>query len=339
MITGDYPETARAIARQIGLRRADAVITGPQLAVLDEATLRGRVRAVDVFARVLPEQKLRLVEALKANGEVVAMTGDGVNDAPALKAAHIGIAMGGRGTDVAREAAALVLLDDDFSSIVAAVRLGRRIYDNMKKAMSYLLAIHVPIAGMSLLPVLLQWPLALLPAHIVFLEFIIDPASSIVFEGEREERDVMRRPPRRASEPLFSLPTVVLSLLQGGGILLGVLAVYALALADGDEARARTLAFVTLVAANLGLVLSDRSRSRTILATLGESNRALWVVVGGASLTLALVLETPFLRDLFRFAPLGLAGLAQAGLVGLACIAWFELIKLLGRRLAPRSAA
>src|SRR6185369_14922157 len=184
MITGDYPGTAQNIARQIGLEPAGEVITGPELDRMSDAELQRRIDSVNIFARVVPEQKLRLVNALKANGEVVAMTGDGVNDAPALKAAHIGIAMGERGTDVAREAASLVLLDDDFSSIVEAVRQGRRIFDNLKKGMAYILAIHVPIAGMTLIPVLMEWPLVLLPVHIAFLHLIIDPACSIVFEAE-----------------------------------------------------------------------------------------------------------------------------------------------------------
>ena len=170
---------------------------------------------VNVFARVVPEQKLRLVQALKANGEVVAMTGDGVNDAPALKAAHIGVAMGRRGTDVAREAAALVLLDDDFASLVATVRQGRRIYDNIRNAMTYLLAVHVPLAGMGLLPVLLGWPLFLFPVHVVFLEFVIDPACSLVFEAERAEKDVMQRPPRDPREPLFTREMLARSVLLG----------------------------------------------------------------------------------------------------------------------------
>ena len=226
MITGDHPTTAKSIARQAGIRPVDEIITGPELEKIDEAELQRRVRTINVFARMVPEQKLRLVNALKANGEVVAMTGDGVNDAPALKAAHIGIAMGGRGTDVAREAASLVLLDDDFASIVQSVRMGRRIFDHLQKAMTYIVAVHVPIAGMSLIPVMFGWPLALLPVHILFLELVIDPACSIVFEAEPEEADVMRRPPRNSKESLFGRRLFGLGLLQGASVLLIVLAVY-----------------------------------------------------------------------------------------------------------------
>ncbi|MGZ6056294.1 MAG: cation-translocating P-type ATPase [Isosphaeraceae bacterium] len=219
MITGDHPVTASAIARQIGLERPDEVVTGADLDSMSEEQLHERIRGTCVFARVVPEQKLHIVNALKANGEVVAMTGDGVNDAPALRAAHIGIAMGGRGTDVAREASDLVLLDDDFSSIVQAVRLGRRVFDNIKKAMAYIIAIHVPIAGLSLVPVLLDWPLVLFPMHVVFLELIIDPACSVVFEAEGDESDVMSRPPRNPAAPLFGSSTVLLSVMQGLGVL------------------------------------------------------------------------------------------------------------------------
>jgi Ca2+-transporting ATPase len=207
MITGDYPATALAIGENIGLRTANGAVTGAELDALSDDALRGRLATTDVFCRVSPEQKLRLVDALKAQGEIVAMTGDGVNDAPALKAAHIGIAMGGRGTDVAREAASLVLLDDDFGSIVAAVRLGRRVFDNLGKAIAYVVAVHVPIAGLSMIPVLFGWPLVLLPVHILFMELIIDPACSIVFEAEPEEADVMRRPPRGRSSSPCAPPT------------------------------------------------------------------------------------------------------------------------------------
>jgi Ca2+-transporting ATPase len=332
MITGDYPGTALHVARQIGLAPGE-VLTGSELDAMDDATLRQRVRTTNVCARVVPEQKLRLVNALKANGEIVAMTGDGVNDAPALRAAHIGLAMGARGTDVAREAAALVLLDDDFSSIVRGVRLGRRIYDNLRKAMAYLFAVHVPIAGAALVPVLVGWPLLLAPPHIVFLELIIDPACSLAFEAEPEEADAMRRPPRDPHEPLFGSWTVGLSLLQGAGVTLVVLTGFALALLRGlGEGETRALTFSTLVVGNVALILTNRSWTRPILATLRIPNRLLWAVVGGALVLLGLVLYVPWLRALFGFAPLAPLDLAVALVAGAASIGWFEALKLVLRR-------
>jgi Ca2+-transporting ATPase len=340
MITGDYAVTARNIAGQIGLPNAVGVITGPELDAMDDDELRERIGAAHIFARVVPEQKLRIVNALKANNEVVAMTGDGVNDAPALKAAHIGIAMGGRGTDVARESSALVLLDDDFSSIVQAVRMGRRIFDNLKKAMSYILAIHLPIAGISLLPVLFNWPLVLLPVHIVFLELIIDPACSVVFEAEKEEALIMQRPPRRLAEPLFNRKMITFSLLQGVGVLLVVLGVYVTAIYRGQGALdARALSFTTLIVANLGLILTNRSWSRTILQTLSSPNAALWWVAGGALSFLGIVLYVPFLRQLFHFSRLHPVDLIICLAAGAVSILWFEVFKMIGRRgrFAPES--
>jgi Ca2+-transporting ATPase len=330
MITGDYPVTAQNIADQIGLRRTDGIITGPELDRMDDEGLQKRIEAVTIFARVVPEQKLRIVNALKAHGEIVAMTGDGVNDAAALKAAHIGIAMGGRGTDVAREASALVLLDDDFSSIVQAVRMGRRIFDNLKKAMAYIFAIHVPIAGMSLLPVFLNWPLVLLPVHIVFLELIIDPACSVVFEAESEEADVMGRPPRRLDEPLFNKTTVAFSLLQGFSVLVIVAAVFVVALLRGQgEQDARTLSFTTLIFANIGLILTNRSWSATIPSTMRSPNAALWWVLAGALLFLAAALYFPFLRDLFHFSTLHFMDLVICLAAGVISILWFEGFKIM----------
>ena len=329
MITGDYPDTARSIARQAGLAAPDTVITGGELETMADTELALRVRATQVFARVAPEQKLRLVTALRANGEIVAMTGDGVNDAPALKAAHIGIAMGARGTDVAREAAALVLLDDDFSSIVAAVKLGRRIYDNIKKAITFIIAVHVPIAGLSMVPVFLtSWPLLLLPLHIAFLELIIDPACSLIFEAERAEADIMRRPPRRPSERPFSRRTVGFALLQGLSVLAVCLSVVSLTRPSHGPEAARALSFATLVASLVTLILVNRSWTRPILSMLSVPNPALWWVISGAGLLLAAVLLVPSLQGLFGFAPLHAYDLALSLLAGAGCLLWFDLVKL-----------
>ena len=268
MITGDYPGTAKSIGRQIGLKNIEEIITGPELEQMSEAQIRQCITKANIIARVVPEQKLLIVNALKANGEIVAMTGDGVNDAPALKAAHIGIGMGGRGTDVAREASGIVLLDDDFSSIVQAVRLGRRIFDNIKKAISYIFAIHVPIAGLSLMPVFIpDWPLILLPVHIVFLELIIDPSCTMIFEAEQAEPNVMTRPPRNPKERLFSIKSLSVSILQGLSVLAIVLGVFLIARHLGhSENNARGLTFAALVVANIALILTNRSWSRTIIS-------------------------------------------------------------------------
>ena len=328
MITGDYPGTAEAVAREAGIELGGGILTGSEIDALDDVSLQQRLRAVHVFARVTPEQKLRLVQAFKAGGEVVAMTGDGVNDAPALKAAHIGIAMGGRGTDVAREASALVLLDDDFATIVDAIRLGRRIFDNLHKAMAYILAVHVPIAGMALLPLLFGLPLVLAPVHIIFLELIIDPACSIVFEAEPEEAGAMDRPPRRPDAPLFSMRTLLLSLLQGATVFLAVAAVYALSLQRGQGAdEARALTFATLVIGNLGLILVNRSWSSTLRASLRIPNPALWRVIGGTLGFLACVLYVPGLRDVFGFAYLHAGDVLLAFVASAMGVAWFELFK------------
>lgn len=329
MITGDYPDTARTVARKVGLTPFDTHLTGPELDAMDDLELQRRIKTVSIFARVVPEQKLRIVNALKRNGEIVAMTGDGVNDAPALKAAHIGIAMGGRGTDVAREAAALVLLDDDFSSIVQAVKLGRRIFDNLKKATAYIFAIHVPIAGMSLLPVLFHWPLVLFPAHIAFLELIIDPACSVAFEAEPEETDAMKRPPRSPKEPLFDRRTVSLGLMQGLGVLLSVLSVYIAALYRGQgEPDMRALTFGTLMIANLSLILTNRSWSRSLLATLSSPNAALWWVTGSALVFLGFVLYVPAVRESFRFSLLHPLDLTICLAAGVFSVFWFEGLKV-----------
>jgi Ca2+-transporting ATPase len=329
MITGDYPATACNIARQIGLKNPDKVITGPELEKATSDELAERIRTINIFSRVVPEQKLLIVDALKANGEVVAMTGDGVNDAPALKSAHIGVAMGERGTDVARESSDLVLLKDDFSSIVEAVRMGRRIFDNLRKATAYIISVHVPIAGASLIPVLLDWPIVLYPVHIVFLELIIDPACSVVFESEAEESNIMKRPPRVPKTSLFARRLVVLSLLQGLFSLLVVTGVFKIALGLGQsEANARTLAFTTLVISNLCLILTNRSWSRSILGSFSVYNKSLVWVIAGATSFLCLVIYVPILQRLFHFERMHTRDILISLLAGVLSVIWFELVKV-----------
>jgi len=332
MITGDHPATARAIARQAGLA-AEAVLSGDDLATLGDAELQARMKTASVCARIAPEQKLRIVQALKVNGEIVAMTGDGVNDAPALKAAHVGIAMGGRGTDVAREAAALVLLDDNFASIVRAVRLGRRIFDNMQKSMSYILAVHVPIAGMALLPVLFGYPAVLLPMHIAFPELIIDPSCSLVFENEPAEADAMRRPPRDPEARLFGGTMLWRALLQGGAVLALAFGAYVWATGRLAETEARAFAFTLLVVANLALIFTNRAYSaRSILR--GE-NILLWIVTVGTLGLLALALYQPQLAAVFSFAGLPVGELLTAcglGIVGALATRWLPTPRALTAR-------
>ncbi|MDH5442723.1 MAG: cation-translocating P-type ATPase [Hadesarchaea archaeon] len=330
MISGDYPGTAQHIAKKVGLEPNDKVITGPELEKMDDKELKERIKGVNIFARVVPEQKLKIVNALKANGEIVAMTGDGVNDAPALKSANIGIAMGERGTDVAREASSLVLLDDDFSSTVRAVKLGRRIYDNIRKAMVYILTIHIPIAGITIIPVLFNMPLVLLPVHIVFLELIIDPACSIVFEAQAEEADVMKRPPRDPKKKMFDTRTLGLCVLQGLIVFLTILLIFGISFYRGlGEFEARALTFTTLIIANLGLILANLSWSRNVIYSIRSKNSALWFVVGGTIIFLALVLYVPALRDIFKLAYLHPIDIAICLGAGILSVLWFEILKML----------
>ena len=332
MMTGDHPATARAIARQVGLPDRPDVITGAEIAAMDDAELRERLKHVDLCARLLPAHKLRLVNVLRAAGEVVAMTGDGVNDAPALKAADIGIAMGERGTDVAREAAALVLLDDSFSSIVAAIRQGRRIDDNIRKATRFVFAVHIPIIALTLVPALLQWPVLLLPVHIVLLELLIDPACSIIFEAEPESPDLMDRPPRPVSDSPFASGPLGHAVLQGLGVA-GVLLLGQFWLVDQgwSASQGRSVVFGALMLGVLLLILANRHPGRPAL--FGHSGPNPWLnrMVFAVGVMVAAVLGIPWLQQVMGTVWPGVAGLmAGVALLGI-CSLWLELLRRLSQ--------
>ena len=332
MMTGDHPATARAIAQQVGLSDRPDVITGAQLEGLDDASLSERLRHVDLCARLKPQHKLRLVQLLRASGEVVAMTGDGVNDAPALKAADVGIAMGERGTDVAREAAALVLLDDSFARIVAAIRQGRRIDSNIRKAVRFVFAVHVPIIGLALVPTLLHWPVLLLPVHIVLLELLIDPACSIVFEAEAEDSDTMARAPRPVSDSPFAAAPLLWSVLQGLGLAAVLLGGQAWLVHQGwHPDQGRTVVFGTLVLCVLLLILANRDLSRPALLGVTDPNPWLWRIAAAMVVLLAAVMGIAWLRHLMGLALPGAQGAVVAGCLLALCLVWLELVRLAGR--------
>ena len=331
MITGDYPATACSIAQQAGLDTSEA-LTGDAIEHLDDSELARRARTVGIFARIMPEQKLRIVQALKADGEIVAMTGDGVNDAPSLKAAHIGVAMGGRGTDVAREASSIVLLDDDFGSIVTAIRLGRRIYDNVRKAMGFIFAVHVPIAGLALLPLVFGLPIIFGPIHIAFLEMVIDPVCSLVFEAETDEENLMRRKPRAPDEPLFSWPLIGWSVLQGVLAFGLVGAIFVTALHRGmPEDEARALTFFSLVLSIVSLILVNRSFSTSLIVAFRRPNPALTWILLTVAVVLGLSLLWPAASALFRFGPLHADDLALTVAAGIGVLIVLETLKHLWR--------
>jgi Ca2+-transporting ATPase len=332
MITGDYAATARAIAAQAGIT-GGTVMTGAELDALDDSALASRIGEVRIFARTLPEQKLRIVEVYKAAGEIVAMTGDGVNDAPALRAAHVGVAMGGRGTDVAREAAALVLLDDDFGSIVKAIRLGRRVYDNIRKAMGFIVAVHVPIAGLALLPLLTGSMIVLGPVHIALIELIIDPVCALAFEAEHGEEGIMTRPPRSVAARLFSRPMLMWSLLQGGLALIALIALFAAGQWFGlPHPQLRGLMFFALVAAVLALIIVNRSFSTSLWRALTRGNPTLRYIVGGVVAGAIAIRAARPVRDILDFGPIDGRYMLAAAAIGIALALLLEKLKPLSSR-------
>ncbi len=329
MITGDYPGTARYIAAQAGIINTDKYLTGKDLEKMSVEELREKINDVNIFARMVPEQKLKIIDALKANREIVAMTGDGVNDGPALKTAHIGIAMGERGTDVARESADLVLLNDDFTSIVSAVKLGRRIYDNLQKAVSYIFSIHIPIAGVALLPTFFNLPIVLLPVHIAFLELVIDPACSTVYESENSEEAIMNRPPRDIKKPLFANSHVLVSLFQGVTLLGVIMAVFLLSVYMGkDEGTSRSMAFITMVVCNLILIYANLSKKSVFQKLSVHRNNALYLISISAMVVIALIMNVNVLRELFHFAPITFDDSLIIFAMSIVCFVWLEFFKI-----------
>lgn len=330
MITGDHLATAQNIAKSVGMRGWETAMTGQQIMELSDKDLKGAVQKVNVFARMFPDAKLRIVNALKDNGETVAMSGDGVNDGPALKAAQIGVAMGKKGTEIAKSAASLVLLDDNLNSMVTAIHMGRRIYDNLRKAIRYIISIHLPIILVVLLPLLLGWQYAhiLLPLHVIFLELVMDPTAAIAFENEPAEPNLMRKSPRPGNASLFSWSELGVSLLQGAMITASVLFMYQYAIALGmAETGVRSMVFATMVSANLFLTLSNRSFDYALHRTLFYKNRSLPLILAISVAFLGTILYVPFLTNLFKMEPISFENLGWCVLAGLISMIWFELWK------------
>jgi P-type Ca2+ transporter type 2C len=334
IITGDYKETASAIAKMIGIQHFDRSITGVRVMEMTDVELRNEVRETTVFARMFPEAKLRVINALKANGDIVAMTGDGVNDGPALKAAHIGIAMGARGTEIAKQAASMVLLNDDIATMVNAVAMGRRIYANLKKAIQYIISIHIPIIAVVTVPLLLGWKFhdVFTPIHVIILELIMGPTCSIVFENEPMEPNVMQQPPRKATSTFFTFSELSLSIVQGCVIAVSVLGVLWLAIATNLRAEtARMLVFSTLVFANIFLTLVNRSFTEPLTTTLRYRNNLIPLAFGITLLILLMSFYVPFVRALFQFTePTPTQILLCVG-IGAGSVLWIEVKKMIRR--------
>lgn len=327
MITGDHKETALDVAREINLQ-TDGVLTGSDFEAMTEPKRREALTKTSVFSRVVPHQKLLIVEELKKMGEIVAMTGDGVNDAPALKAAHIGIAMGLRGTDVAREASPIVLLDDDFNSIIDGVKTGRRIYDNLQKAINYLISIHVPIVLMAILPVAFGAPLILMPIHIVFLEFVIDPTCTIVFESDKADKDIMFRPPRKPKDKIIGLKNLLLPVIRGIVIGLIVFTAYYHYLPIYGEASARTFAFILFISLNIVLIFINLAKKENIISKIAHNNnKALVLVILATILMLVLAVKVDAIMKIFHFGDFRVSSIWQIVLISFTFLILAELFK------------
>ncbi|RKS02447.1 cation-translocating P-type ATPase [Flavobacterium sp. 102] len=335
IVTGDNAATTSTIARQVGFKDADKVLNGDELMEMDETTLKTKVMETAIFTRMFPEAKLKIIQALKDNNQIVAMTGDGVNDGPALKSAHIGIAMGKKGTEIAKQAANLILIDDDFSKMTDAIAMGRKIYLNLKKAIQYIISIHIPIILIVFIPLALGWvyPNIFTPVHIIFLEIIMGPTCSIIYENEPMERNLMLQKPRPLTSTFFNLKEITISILQGLVITIGLLLVYQYCIYNGlSESATRTSIFIALIASNVFLTLANRSFYYSIFTTIRYKNNLVLLIIGITILMTSLLLFVPIFSKFFLFEKIDLAQIGVCVLVGFISVMWIEIYKLFKRR-------
>lgn len=335
IVTGDNGATTAAIAKEIGFIGYDKSITGDELMKLNDEELQEKVLNTQIFTRMFPDAKLKIINALKARNEIVAMTGDGVNDGPALKAAHIGIAMGKKGTEIAKQAASLILVDDDLSKMVEAVGMGRKIYSNLKKAIQYIISIHIPIILTVFIPLAFGWiyPNIFSPVHIIFLELIMGPTCSIVYENEPMEKNMMLQKPRPFSATFFNYKELITSILQGLLITAGTLFAYQLAVSRGyNESSTRTMIFTVLISANIFLTLVNRSFYYSIIATLKYKNNMVLIIIGITLFISGLIFLIKPLRDLFQFEILTMMQTFICIGIGFISVIWFEVVKWWKRR-------
>jgi Ca2+-transporting ATPase len=335
IVTGDNALTTTTIAKQIGFRNPEKTLNGDQLMTFDDVTLREKVMETTIFTRMFPEAKLKIIKALKENNQIVAMTGDGVNDGPALKSAHIGIAMGKKGTEIAKQAANLILIDDDFSKMTEAIAMGRKIYINLKKAIRYIISIHIPIILIVFIPLVLGWiyPNIFSPVHIIFLEIIMGPTCSIIYENEPEEKDLMLQKPRPFTTTFFNLKEITISIIQGIVITLGLLFIYQYCVTlNYFENKTRTIIFLTLIASNIFLTLANRSFYFSIFTTLKYKNNLVLLIIGLTVLVTATILYLPVFRTFFMFDIITISQTAISISVAFVTVFWIEIYKFSKRK-------
>ena len=335
IVTGDNAETTSTIAKQVGFKNANKVLNGDELMAMDEATLKEKVMETSIFTRMFPEAKLKIIQALKANNQIVAMTGDGVNDGPALKSAHIGIAMGKKGTEIAKQAANLILVDDNFEKMTDAIAMGRKIYINLKKAIQYIISIHIPIILIVFIPLALGWiyPNIFTPVHIIFLEIIMGPTCSIIYENEPMEDNLMLQKPRPLTTTFFNLKEVLISIIQGLVITLGLLFMYQYAIGESmSENGTRTLIFLTLITSNIVLTLANRSFYYSIFKTIQYKNNLVGLIIGITILLTGLLLFIPAFSKFFLFEMVSVTQIGICVLVGSISVLWVEIYKVFKRR-------